>query len=117
MNIFHTELAGRWNQFSIFEQMAHIGAEVGRTISWRKKGNPEMSRNALYRALELIDFTIDDPKNKTSLKEILRVREALVDYFAGDNIYHSTDAGWEKYFYYFNFAARNVSLVPGEPSR
>lgn len=50
-----------------------------------------MSINALYRGLELIDFTINDPKNKNSLKEILRVRAALVDFFLGDNIYESSD--------------------------
>lgn len=108
MNIFHKELVGRWNKLTIFEQMANIGAEVGRTINWRKKRNQEMSKNAFYRALELIDFTIEDPKNKNSLKEILRVRELLVDYFMGENIYRSTDKAWEKYFYYFNFnAAQN----------
>jgi hypothetical protein len=111
-NIFHTELAARWSTFSIFEQMANIGAEVGRSISWRKKGNTEMSKNAFYRALELIDFSIDDVKNRSSLKEILRMRELLVDYYLGDNIYKSTDKGWDKYFYYFNIAARkNVDIV------
>lgn len=105
--VFHTELSLRWSQFSILEQMANIGAEVGRAISWRKKGREDMAKNALYRALELIDFTIVDPKNKNSLKEILRMRELLVDYFAGDNIYHSNDEAWTKYFYYFNLAARN----------
>ncbi len=108
MNIFHTELQERWKSFSIFEQMANIGAEVGRTITWKNKNNKEMSKNALYRSLELIDFTIDDRKNRNCLKEITRMRELLVDYFAGDNIYHSTDEGWNKYFYYFNYAARNT---------
>lgn len=111
MNIFHKELMTRWNQLSIFEQMANIGAEVGRTISWRNKNNNKMSKNALYRALELIDFTVEDKKNINSLKEILRMREILVDYFLGDNIYHSTDKNWEKYFYPFNFAARNLIKV------
>lgn len=106
-NIFHTELASRWHTFSIFEQMANIGAEVGRTFSWRNKNNEQMSKNALYRALELVDFTVNDPKNRNSLKEILRMREVLVDYCLGDNIYESTDQAWEKYFYYFNLAARN----------
>ncbi len=105
-NIFHTGLEERWNNFSLSEQMANIGTEIGRTINWRKKGNVEMSMNALYRGLELIDFTINDKKNKNSLKEILRVREALVDFFIGDNIYKSSDGIWEKYFYFFNFAAR-----------
>ena len=109
MNIFHKEYVSRWKRLSIFEQMANVGAEVGRTISWRKKGKKEMSRNAFYRTLELLDFTIEDSKNKNSLKEILRVREFLVDYFAGDNIYRSTDQQWEKYFYPFNFASRKQS--------
>lgn len=107
MNTFHSDLEQRWDQFTIFEQMANIGAEVGRAINWRKKGNEDMSKNAFYRALELIDFTINDLSKRNSLKEILRVRETLVDYFAGDNIYKSSDEGWNKYFYPFNFAARN----------
>lgn len=107
MNIFHTDIKSRWNTFSIFEQMANIGAEVGRSANWRKKNNMQMSGNAFFRALELIDFSIDDKKNKRSLKEILRMRELLVDYFMGENIYHSTDEAWEKYFYCFNLAARS----------
>jgi len=113
MNLFHKNLISRRKKYSILEQMANIGAEVGRTINWRKKGNQEISKNAFYRALELIDFTIDDPKNKSSLKEILRVRELLVDYFMGDNIYKSFDQSWEKYFYHFALAARNRAVGNG----
>lgn len=72
--MFHLEVADRWNSFSIFQQMANIGAEVGRTINWKKKGNKKMSANAAYRALELIDLTVQDPKSIHSLKEILRMR-------------------------------------------
>ena len=104
--MFHTELADRWNSFSIFEQMANIGAEVGRTMKWKNKKNEEMSKNALFRALELIDFTINDPKNTASLKELLRLREIFLDYIIGENIYKSTEKDWEKYFYYFTVAAR-----------
>lgn len=106
MNTFHKDLSARWNDLTTVEQMANIGAEVGRAISWHKKNNKMMSQNAFYRALELLDFTIEDSKNKNPLKEILRVREMLVDYFMGSNIYHSTDDQWNKYFYFFNFAAR-----------
>jgi hypothetical protein len=112
MNFIHKEsAAGRWQKFSICEQMANIGSEVERTMSWRQKGNEEYSRQAFERALELVDLTIDDPKNHTPetrgrLKEICRLREVLVDYFAFDNIYGSTDELWHKYFYAFNYAAR-----------
>ncbi|EKD65211.1 MAG: hypothetical protein ACD_50C00153G0008 [uncultured bacterium] len=105
-NIFHTGLEERWNSFSLPEQMANIGAEVGRTINWKRKKNIKMSTNSFYRSLELLDLTINDKKNKNSLKEIVRVREALVDFFIGDNIYKSSNKLWEKYFLYFNLAAR-----------
>lgn len=105
-NIFHTGLEDRWKQFTLIEQMANIGAEMGRTIKWKTKGNLEMSKNAFYRCLELLDLTINDKKNKKSLKEILRVREALVDFVIGENIYKSSNIIWEKYFLFFNFAAR-----------
>jgi hypothetical protein len=105
MNISHVGLKSRWKALTTAEQMANIGAEVGRMISWRER-NETQSRDAFYRALELLDYTIDDPKNKKSLKEILRVREVLTDYYVGNNIYGLTDEGWKKYFLYFNFLAR-----------
>ena len=103
---YHIGLEARWGDFRLVEQMANIGAEVGRTINWKKKGNTAMSTNALHRALELIDLTVKDKKNKNSLKEILRVRESLVDFFVGKNIYKSSNSQWEKYFFFFNLAAR-----------
>lgn len=106
MTTFHKDLSPtRWFKMSIFEQMANIGSEVYRAISWREK-DKKLSKGAFWRALELIDLTVEDPKNKKRLKEILRMREALVDYFVGDNQYRSTAESWNKYFYSFNYAAR-----------
>src|SRR3989344_2331135 len=107
MKIYHTGLKNRWSKLTIHQQMSNIGAEVGRAINWKNKNKLELSKNAFYRALELIDFSVEDLKNKRLLKEILRLRELLVDYLAGENIYRSSDKGWDKYFYPFNFAARN----------
>ena len=104
--IIHKTLAsGRWFKFSLIEQLANVGCDVERTIQWKKKGNPEYSKQAFYRALELLDLTIADPKNKRRLKEVLRVREALVDYFVYDNEYNTTEESWQKYFFQFNYAA------------
>lgn len=103
----HKELAGgRWQRLSFFEQMANIGSEVERAISWRQKGNQEYSRAAFDRALELLDLTIDDKKNKKRLPELLRLREVLLDYFYFSNSYSSSDKLWHSYFYPFNWAAR-----------
>ena len=104
--IIHKELAaGRWFELSLIEQLANIGSDVIRTIKWKKSGDQELSRQAFWRALELIDLTIADPKNKRRLKEIVRTREALVDHFVYDNEYHTTDEIWYNYFFDFNYAA------------
>ncbi|PIU07639.1 MAG: hypothetical protein COZ85_01530 [Candidatus Moranbacteria bacterium CG_4_8_14_3_um_filter_34_16] len=107
MEYQHKNLAsGGWQKLSFFEQMANIGSEVERTIKWKNKGNAEYSRLAFGRALELLDLTIDNEKSPSRLKELLRMREMLADYFAFDNEYKSTDKGWQNYFYAFNFVAR-----------
>ncbi len=106
MNFEHKQLAsGRWHELSFFEQMANIGSEVFRTISWRTK-NKEYSEKAFWRTLELLDLTIGDAKNARRLKELVRLREVLVDYFCFDNQFSSSDKLWKGYFYPFNYAAR-----------
>jgi len=97
--------SGRWQKLNIFEQMANIDAEIGRTLNWRDK-SPADSTMTFERALELLDLTIADPKNRNSLKELLRLRETLTDYFVFDNQYSSSKSSWENYFYAFNYAAR-----------
>jgi hypothetical protein len=110
MNYQHKELAaGRWREFSFLEQMAHIGGEVERSLNWLAKNNSAYCEQAFERALELIDLTLEDGKNINRLKELTRVREALVDFFAGANEFSSTDGLWRKYFFPFAYAARKHS--------
>ena len=107
MNQQHKNLAaGRWKELSFFEQMANVVSEVERTIRWKDKHNADYSQKAFERALELLDLTIADEKNTKRLRELLRVREALADYIAFDNLYKSTNQNWQNYFLAFNFAAR-----------
>ena len=104
--IIHKELAaGRWFKLSLIEQLANVGSEIERTINWKRKGDDEASRNAFFRALELLYLTVEDPKNKGRLREVLRTREALIDHFVYDNEYNTTDEQWQKYFYQLNYAA------------
>jgi len=104
---YHPKLAnGAWEKLTFFEQMANIGSEVERTINWKNKGRLERSQSAFFRALELMDFSISDARNKKRLKELCRTREVLVDYFFAGNQYGSTDQSWQKYFRAFTWAAR-----------
>ncbi|PIQ92872.1 MAG: hypothetical protein COV69_00950 [Parcubacteria group bacterium CG11_big_fil_rev_8_21_14_0_20_39_14] len=103
----HKQLAGgSWQKVPFFEQMANIGSEVERAIGWREKGNLEYSQAACDRVLELLDLTIDDAKNQRRLRELLRLREVLADYFYSSNFFSSSDVLWEKYFFPFSWAAR-----------
>jgi len=106
MTIHKDLAAGRWFELSLIEQLANIGTDVERAIRWKHKGNKEYSQAAFERALELIYLTVEDPKNKGRLREVLRVREALIDFFIYNNSeYNTTAEQWQKYFYQFNYAA------------
>ena len=105
----HRELAeGRWWTLSLCEQLGNVGSEVSRAIRWTSR-NPEMAQGAFYRALELMDLTLGDPRHRLSparLREIARAREVLVDFFAGANEYGSNAPGLQKYFDAYALAAR-----------
>ena len=105
----HRELAeGRWWTLSLFEQLGNVGSEVSRAIRWTSR-NPNMAQGAFYRALELMDLTLSDPRHRQSparLREIARTREVLVDFFAGSNEYGSNALSLQKYFDAYALAAR-----------
>jgi hypothetical protein len=107
MSNIHKNLAdGRFAQMSLCEQMANIGSEVERALNWQEKNNVDYSQKAFERALDLIEITMAGTKDFSRLKELSRTREALNDYFKGDNQFLSTNASWRKYFLHFACATR-----------
>lgn len=102
--IYHRELAaGGWNKLPFFAQMANIGSEISRACKWKAKEKPEMMQKAFERGLELLDLTISGthgPKRH----ELLRAREVMCDFFAGENEYGSTPEQMQKYFDIFAYA-------------
>ncbi len=100
--IVHKELAsGRWFTLSLCEQLGNVGSDVDRAIKWKTRGSKDEKERALFRALELLNLTLLDPKNhkKSIRKELLRAREVLLDYFMGDNQYGYTDEALSRYYY------------------
>ncbi len=96
---------GRWFELSLMEQLANVGCDVDRAIRWKQKNKVVYSEDALSRALNLLNLTIQDPKNRTRLRELGRMREVLKDYFIGDNNYCYTDEALQKYFIDYNYLA------------
>ncbi len=107
MKYQHQGLAsGKWEKLSFPEQMANIGSEVERKIIWENKKNTLYGQKALKRAFELLSLTIADKKNKKRLRELVRLRQVLIDYFFGQNLYSSSDRLWQNYFYPFAYFSR-----------
>jgi hypothetical protein len=107
----HRDLAdGRWWELSLAEQLGHVGSEISRAVRWTSR-NPDRAQGALYRALDLLDLTLDDPRLRQSparLREIARAREVVADFFAGPNQYGSTGASLQKYFDAYAVVARKA---------
>ena len=107
MNVkFSENFKERWQKMSLCEQLANIGSEVSRALNWKNKGREEFCEKAVNRALDLIDLTVSYMGKYSRLKEFLRAREMLVDYFYANNQFSSTQTSWRKYFDHFNYRAR-----------
>ena len=104
--IVHRELAaGRWGTFSLAEQLANVGSEVGRMRRWRGRDD-RLSTAAFERALELLDLTLADPRWRARLREIARARELLCDAATGGTEYGTRLEDLDRYFLAFAVAAR-----------
>ena len=98
--------SSRWQQMSFAQQMANVGSEVFRAGKWKAKGKADRAQLAADRALELLDFTISaSQKSGLPLRELVRLREVLCDFFYGENLFGSTTKSLNKYFEPFSFKA------------
>ena len=110
MSFQHQSLAGgKWFELSLCQQMGNIGSEIGRARRWQSKDSRQFD-NAFFRAVELLDLTLSDPRWRKRMKEIARAREVVCDTWLGGKEYNSTFDSLEKYFYHFAFAARNFPV-------
>ena len=97
--------AGGWERLTLTEQLANVGAEVGRMARWHGRDRAREVA-AFERALELLDLTLADPRWRGRLKEIARARELLCDAEAGGLEYGTTLEGMDRHFVAFAIAAR-----------
>ncbi len=106
MSVQHRELAGgRWQAFTLAEQMGNIGSEISRAAAWQGR-DEKLFHGAITRALELLDITIQDPRWRDRLKELTRTREIICDTSVGSTTYGVSLQELDNYFYPFAFLAR-----------
>lgn len=107
LNYQHQNLSqGGWFKLTLLEQMANLGSEVLRTIAWQEKDNQNYADLAFWRAQELLELTLKDPKNIHRGKEVARVQESLTDWYLKLGNFHTQKEQWQKYFWQFNLAVR-----------
>lgn len=99
----------RWSQLGFCEQMANIGAEVGRSIQAQRKGNEKRRNMALMRAYDLFDATQAQLAFERSprLFEVQIAQSEFRKLFDGD-IFDENASSLERYFNQFAVAASNV---------
>ncbi|MFA6354263.1 MAG: hypothetical protein WCX12_01100 [Candidatus Paceibacterota bacterium] len=106
----HKELAaGRWLKFSLIEQLANIGSEVGRTKRWQDK-DKTLFQGAFERALELFDLTLSDPRWFGRKQEIARARELFCAAALKSEEFKTSLNDLDKYFLEFAVAAQRIKL-------
>mgnify|MGYP001616418757 CR=1 FL=1 len=114
----NTVSENRWQTLSLAEQLANIGSEVGRAAKWQYK-DAKTFESASARALELIDLTLEDPRWRSRLSELGRLKEVFCDGVLGGKEYGTDLANLENYFLPFmNIVAREYSLsIQGQNTR
>ncbi len=89
--------AQKWSQFSLGQQLGHVASEISRARHWGEKGDIKSRNNALERALDLIDLTIQDTRWRLRLREIVRLREVICDWLSGQKNYDVSLSVLEEY--------------------
>lgn len=114
MTLHGTLADGRWQTFTITEQLANVGSEVERVIRAHESGKTVRFEQALERALELFDLTAaDDRWRGHRRREILRAREEFCRLFFEDSPTtgsrgYDSKAGLRRYFLYYAQSARRA---------
>lgn len=63
MTALHLTLAaGRWQTFTLAEQLGNIGSELARFAAGQEHHDPTAADAAAARLFELLDLTIADPR-------------------------------------------------------
>ena len=101
----------RWHTFTLAEQLANIGSEVGRAAKWQDK-DKKLFDGAVKRAIELIDLTLEDTRWRSRLLELGYFKEFFCDAVLGGHEYGTTFASLERYLLPFmKVTARAYSII------
>ena len=103
----------RWQSFGLDKMFLNIISELIRVKSLAKERNLPFANQSLERALELTDLTIQAKPQSPSvffLKELLRWRDVLAEYYISDEKNEAEIIQIIKTFLSLNSSAYNLGL-------
>lgn len=108
MSAGYTIDQARWAGLDIFNQMGNIYSEVGRSFKNRGLANKKDHDEAVARAIDLFDATIQALNDKRSpkAKEVLRAKEQFLAIVKDSKASQSSIQSLDRYFMQFAIAAR-----------
>lgn len=93
-------LNDKWFELSLVQQMINIGNEVKRALKFSSDLD---KRNMFFnRAIQYINFSMEDPKNAHVLSELLISKEVLEDY-CGEHKLACTEEQINRYYQAYQY--------------
>lgn len=99
----------RWRKWTFYQQMGNIASELSRATRFDENQDGQHLDASLWRLLELVDLTIQDPKNGKRLRELCRFKEVLSDWYCRTKVYNVRLASLLNYAMDFALLARKES--------
>ncbi len=95
----------KWSKLDIFNQMANIYSEVGRSFNSQNSTDRDA---AIARAIDLFDATVRDLNghNSPKLKEVLRAKEQYLTIVSNKVADYDAQQSLDRYFMHYAVAAR-----------
>lgn len=75
---------------SFGDQMGNIASELSRAVMFHRRGDADFLRPSLWRALELIELTIDAQGKGARTRELCRFREVVGAWYCGSEEYRAS---------------------------
>ena len=89
--------AERWKALTFPKQMGNIASELSRASHFQGQGDSRLTESSLWRAIELIELTIDAQGSSVKTRELCRFREVVCDWYCRTGIYPIQPEALTKY--------------------
>jgi hypothetical protein len=98
----------RWADLDIFNQMGNIYSEVGRSFKNRDQSNEKQRDQAVARAIDLFNATIQalNSTGSPKAKEVSRAKEQFLEVITDTHASQESIRSLDRYFMQFAIAMR-----------